>query len=1319
MKKYVHFNTNQVKSLDMKRVLSIKKRFEDKEELNESFDCEIPSLYRNIIKIKRKSQKEIEILSNANLNILKNISTFVKEELNNSTGFPTRNNNKISKLNNSVSPVKILNKNIQNIYSPNKLSQNSLYIKKNIRSELSPSNKNLKINKKSSLNKKNKNIRKSFYKSEINNKYLLKKRYKRNSVFFSNKLMPKAFIDEIKSDKLLTLKNTPNKKCDINDDMKTKINFCEFMNEMEIMKINDNLRKDINFLKLKRRISKMKYSFKNKINLKNKNDNDIVIQNNNIESKEINSINNTLNTNSKLSPKNDNTNNNDDNIYRILRRKNELYDSFDDEEYNEEILGFYISPDSLYIKIFNSLLLIISISYSIFVPFLLSKNYFSKNDKIILNIIFIFIDIIYMIDCIINLFIGYKNFDEHLILRTKKIMRHYLKRWFIIDFLQAIPFFTLIIYNIFSINFNYNNKIQVLLLLKIIKLFKMLYFNNTISDFGEILSSIEIIDNYSSFILSAFIMFIILNMTTCLFIFLGNNSYPNWIIKINMQNENYSVQYLTSIYFIIVTITTVGYGDITGLSSSEIGFQIYLLIIGTIAYSFTISYISNQIVKINQRSMNFEKNMDIINEIKLHNPCMNDCLYNEVVRNINNMKLYEKKDKHILLDSLPYFLKNKLIICMYQDTINNFIFFKNIDNSDFIAKVVTSFVPIISIKDDIVIQEGNYITEIIYVKRGVITLNINFDLNDITNSLNKFYYKNQLGKFNIKYFKHTNNQCLKQNIHTINQSEDTNSNSKISTNLFSPGKICKLNHRYIDMKIVEIRKNEHFGDALMFLNERSPLNAKIRSKTAELLMLRKLEAIKIYSLYPNIWKRINKISLHNMDQIYLKIKKSVIKFSKIYDINLDSILHKNKNNKINKKITENDEIKEEKNSLKKNKIDFNLNKISEEKKENISDMNKIEIKKEINDINNDINKNNMNEININENNINEKNNKKTNLSLSLSKIKAYFQNSLKVNKDNNIKTEKENIEINSSLVPCISNILDETINYNSNQSGILLNKINSKQEKKSNNSFTDLTLIKEENFQINSSYENINKLSNYNYIKNSNLQLKIKKILIEEISQINNNLGKSFLNIPNTIININKNSSYNTLIFNENIKSGGDLTHKNSCRLSPLYDDNNNINFSRKTFGLNNNNITNSINSQNQTINSKSRKMNSSTKIIPISQRSDSLNNPINSQKKLVRKKTCKIQKQLNIISKNIENSSKNINNPEEFYSELFKDIIDKNSHTTHSNQTNLVSNIRKDTKNNTNINLYRYYMKEYDGINREGNLGVINNRNKEKDISE
>ena len=44
---------------------------------------------------------------------------------------------------------------------------------------------------------------------------------------------------------------------------------------------------------------------------------------------------------------------------------------------------------------------------------------------------------------------------------------------------------------------------------------------------------------------------------------------------------------------------------------------------------------------------------------------------------------------------------------MYKSIINNFVFFKDIDNSDFIVKVVTSLKPLISIKGDIIIQEGD------------------------------------------------------------------------------------------------------------------------------------------------------------------------------------------------------------------------------------------------------------------------------------------------------------------------------------------------------------------------------------------------------------------------------------------------------------------------------------------------------------------------------------------------------------------------------------------------------------------------------------
>jgi hypothetical protein len=42
----------------------------------------------------------------------------------------------------------------------------------------------------------------------------------------------------------------------INFEVKTKINYEEFMNQMEIMKINFYLRKNINFSKLKKNFAK-------------------------------------------------------------------------------------------------------------------------------------------------------------------------------------------------------------------------------------------------------------------------------------------------------------------------------------------------------------------------------------------------------------------------------------------------------------------------------------------------------------------------------------------------------------------------------------------------------------------------------------------------------------------------------------------------------------------------------------------------------------------------------------------------------------------------------------------------------------------------------------------------------------------------------------------------------------------------------------------------------------------------------------------------------------------------------------------------------
>ena len=1181
--------------------------------------------------------------------------------------------------------------------------------------------------------------------------------------------------------------------------IENNMNYKGFLSEIEIMKINEHIHNDINFIQLKKKISQLKKSFQNKneftrfrtsksnnsplhkintiqehhnetyedISRKDLPDN-IKIENNNNNNynNNSNSLNNKLNSsvNSKKISYDK---------FRYLIRKKEIYDSIDDEEYNDEEVDYYISPDNLFIKIFDSLLFISSLIYFIFVPYFLSKNYFINKENKSWKIIFMIIDIIYILDIIFNFFRAYHNFDENLIRKTRKIFFHYLKTWFLIDFIQAIPFFSIIkllenhIYNDdkFTIPLlgyhTINPRIYIILLFKIIKLYKMFNDNSTISYYREILSRNEILDDHGGFILTFFVTLFVLNLTTCLFIFLGINVYPGWILKLNIQDKSYLYIYLTSVYFVIVTITTVGYGDITGDTSPEIIFQIFLLIVGTIAYSFTISYISNYIIKSNQKSMTFEKNLEILQEIKIHHPNMKNSLYSDVLRNLYNEQLYERKDKHLLFDCLPYSLKNKLIMEMYKHLIKNFVFFKDIDNSDFIVKVITSLKPLISFKGDILIQEGDYIKEIFYVKKGVIGLNICIDLLDPETSLKKYFGKNGIGKFNTSYMKSSllsqKKTLLERNLNLnyyLNDSEKKIEDSYHAENIE-------------EIKIIEIRAREHFGDALMFLNERCPIVAKVRTRSAELLILRKMEAIEIYSIYPNIWKRINKKALHNMDQIYLKIKKMVIELANRFDINIDSYLNKrkvrsnikktclnNKNNNNNNKLENNnddEEKKEEQNKdnsqivlleKKENVVEFeNMNQHNQDNQTNTNNQNiqskstnaienvtffkkndtqkesvvSIGTSKKILEKKNSIFKNSIISNDNNTNKINGKylnkvktNNtyKNTNIPIKKSLNKLNTLNSFKSKEkhSNSGVLKYEVLKRNSSIYPIFCNTNaskgnNETSNSNIS-SNIIKNKLYkktySKKEKIFYNAFTNLSTTKN-SFQLNSSYDNINTISNNKYIKDINLQNKIKQVLINESKNKNKNKNSSkkvtFLKLPfnSTQICQTQNSLSNNIDQNcqssvsemELVKSQNEMNSNRGNNKKKLI--NKSMTFKLKS--ENDDDYKTNINIINNKI--QKNKMLSACKLLEVKKNSNSkLTSIINStsdikktktplvEHKKSKKKVVKINKQLNKISKNIKNTSKNINNPEEFYMNFFNNIIAKESKSFNSDDNDKSSNI-------------------------------------------
>ena len=337
--------------------------------------------------------------------------------------------------------------------------------------------------------------------------------------------------------------------------------------------------------------------------------------------------------------------------YRVLSNKKLVYDSLDDEEIIEDAINdnFYFYPDEKKIILIDGIILIITFWIMIYKPLhLILNNCDVKNTLTSLsfdNILNIFVDLLFICDLIINFFKSYYNFDEQLVTKSEKIILNYIKGYFIIDLISAIPYYSIIKLIAFNNHRNMimpvkctkyfdhkiNDRYQMIELLKLIKLMKCISNNNIVANYiiNE-LNQIIFFENWSFLLSNIFIFLLVLNLTACLHIFISSTAFPNWIIYKNLQNSSFISVYLSSIYFLITTVTSVGYGDIIGNSFTEIIFQIFLLMIGIIAYSWLISSLSNYVKENNKQNEIFNQKLDILNDIKLEYPKMPKELYDKI-----------------------------------------------------------------------------------------------------------------------------------------------------------------------------------------------------------------------------------------------------------------------------------------------------------------------------------------------------------------------------------------------------------------------------------------------------------------------------------------------------------------------------------------------------------------------------------------------------------------------------------------------------------------------------------------------------------------
>ena len=605
--------------------------------------------------------------------------------------------------------------------------------------------------------------------------------------------------------------------------------------------------------------------------------------------------------------------------YRKIERKKLIYDSIEeDESEEEEILeGVYISPDSDFIFSLDLIILICSLFCIIYLPIQLARcRCFCIDINLFITYFQFLIDALFIFDFLINFYRGYYK-NENLVKNNQLIFMHYLQHNFSIDLIDSFPFFSLCYYlckkynpdGDFCIEGNLSGKyttLKILTILKISRIYKILFCseNKVMKKIKKIISV-----SYSTETIMSELIFILLCLSclhifVCFHIFIGLKSSYNWMTITNQSNSSFSSLYITSFYFIITTMTTVGYGDIVARGMSEISFQLILLTIGIISYSYIITIMGNHFKNESRAKIKYNKNNLLLEEIRVSYPKMSFKLYSHIKHHLNSTVTEKKKcDLSILVNTLPYSLKNEILLQVYSDIKNKLKFLKPYkENTDLISKVLKCFIPLSFQKNAFIMKEGELIQNIILIKEGRLALVAAIDLDDPCGSVLKYFqifkdfsekeadFRKKLNLNNsITSSSHSigkENTIKRELTYAINPKFHQSFGVSYMHETFLEEEIDKYNLQNDDVEegnfsfinILNLYKNENYGIYSMLINKPNPLSLKVKSKKVDIFLFRKKDAIKIFKAYPELYETASKNAFDNMISVKNKTIKEVKKF---------------------------------------------------------------------------------------------------------------------------------------------------------------------------------------------------------------------------------------------------------------------------------------------------------------------------------------------------------------------------------------------------------------------------------------------------------
>lgn len=407
-------------------------------------------------------------------------------------------------------------------------------------------------------------------------------------------------------------------------------------------------------------------------------------------------------------------------LARLKARKGEV------PEQQEAQCWFVLHPQCALRKGWNLVVVALLLYTALVMPFRLA---FSDSDDTGWFITERVVDSLFFLDVMLTCVTGVEMDDGSTLMRPGAIVCKYARSWLVLDLLACVPFG--LIQDNDTATGDYNGFIRLVRLprlyrlLRIARLYRLVLKGKLSETLEHIQDCLEINRGMTKVFYFAITVLMSIHVSGCLYYYMAkiqDFGPETWVSKSFLVDQPLASQYIAALYWACYTLTTVGYGELSGWTDLERLYSMIWMCFSVGFYSFTIGSLTSILSHLNSRNNVLTIKLNAADQM-VREGRLSAQLKMRLRRaiRINSQRAeLDTGDKQMMFDSLPKKLRYEVSIAMYEGAAAKIPFFQD-RSPEFISTIIPYLRYMYLDTGDCVYRQGDDSDELYVILRGRIT----------------------------------------------------------------------------------------------------------------------------------------------------------------------------------------------------------------------------------------------------------------------------------------------------------------------------------------------------------------------------------------------------------------------------------------------------------------------------------------------------------------------------------------------------------------------------------------------------------------------